>query len=207
MAITQLTDINPEHGRDALKQPHESSDLAVSVFGLHWCNDLPGTLRQISDLLVPDGLFLAAIPGEGTLNELRQSLLAVEAQMCKGASMRIDPFAEIRQVGALLQRAGLALPVTDSEQYILRYPNVRSLIEELRAMAATCVLAGDRTNLPRGFMGRLETEYRSNFSDDDGKIRATVNLIYMTAWKPHESQQKPQKPGSAKHSLANALRP
>lgn len=207
MAITQLKDDNGDYTRDILNQPDESSDLAVSVFGLHWCNDLPGTLIQISDMLVPDGLFMAAIPGGGTLNELRQSILAVESQMRQGAALRIDPFAEIKQVGALLQRAGLALPVTDSEQYVLRYPNVRALISELRSMAATCSLGGERSSLPRGFMDKLETEYRSNFSDDDGKIRATVSLIYLTAWKPHESQQKPQKPGSAKHRLENALKP
>ncbi|MGI9401707.1 MAG: methyltransferase domain-containing protein [Rhizobiaceae bacterium] len=206
ITVKQLSDENRRHDRDVLSQPAESFDLAVSIFGLHWCNDLPGTLMQISNLLVPDGLFMAVIPGHGTLQELHQSILATESQISGGATMRVDPFAEIKQVGSLLQRVGLALPVVDSEEYVLRYRDVQSLVLELRSMAATCSLAGKRPALPRDFLDRLEGEYRSKFSDEDGKIRATVNLIYMTAWKPHESQQKPLKPGSAGERLANALK-
>jgi SAM-dependent methyltransferase len=192
--------------RDKLGGQLESCDLAVSVFGLHWCNDLPGTLRQIADLLKPDGMFLATIPGEGTLNELRDSMLAVESAICGGAAMRVDPFTDIRQAGALLQRAGFALPVTDCDQLTLRYSNVRALIAELRAMGATSALTGPVRPLPRGFLDALESRYRSQYGDADGKIRVTVNLVHLTAWKPHEGQQKPLEPGSARTSLANALK-
>lgn len=192
--------------RDELGGQPESCDLAVSVFGLHWCNDLPGTLRQIADLLKPDGLFLATIPGEGTLIELRTAMIAVESAMCGGAAMRVDPFTDIRQAGALLQRAGFALPVTDCDQLTLRYSNVRALIAELRAMGATSVLKGPIMPLPRGFLEALESWYRSQYGDADGKIPVTVNLVHMTAWKPHEDQQKPLEPGSARTSLANALK-
>ncbi len=206
LSITRLQDDTGIGGRDTLGHPRESADLAISVFGLHWCNDLPGTLSQISSLLVPDGLFMAVIPGEDTLKELRQSILVVESKMTGGAAIRVDPFAEVKQVGSLLQRANFALPVTDVEEYTLRYDNVRSLVEELRSMAATCSLAGERPPLPRNFMEDLEMEYQENFSDEDGKIRATVSMIYMTGWKPHESQQQPLRPGSAKQSLKNILK-
>ncbi|MEM7463061.1 MAG: SAM-dependent methyltransferase [Pseudomonadota bacterium] len=206
LSIRQLRDNTGSGSRDALAQPTECADLAVSVFGLHWCNDLPGTLNQISNLLVPDGLFMAVIPGQGTLKELRQSILAVESRLVSGAAVRVDPFAEVKQVGSLLQRANFALPVTDVEEYTLRYEDVGSLVQELRSMAATCSLAGERPPLPRDFMKNLEAEYRENFSDPDGKIRATISMIYMTGWKPHESQQKPLRPGSARQSLKNVLK-
>jgi SAM-dependent methyltransferase len=206
ISVTKWRDEEGSGNRDELGGPRESYDLAVSVFGLHWCNDLPGTLRQIADLLQPDGLFLATVPGEGTLNELRASMLAVESAMSGGAAMRVDPFTDIRQAGALLQRAGFALPVTDCDQLTLRYSNVRSLIAELRAMGGTSALTGTVRALPRGFLDALEARYRSQYCDPDGKIRVTVNLVHMTAWKPHEGQQKPLEPGSARTSLASVLK-
>lgn len=182
------------------------ADLIVAVASLHWVNDLSGTLAQIRHALAPDGLFLAALPGGDTLTELRQSLLAAEAEVLGGASPRVAPFVDVRDMGALLQRAGFALPVTDIDRFTVRYADLFGLIRDLRAMGATGILT-DRTRRrtpPRVFFRAAEI-YAARFSDPDGRIRATFEIVSASGWAPHPGQQKPARPGSAKVRLADAL--
>lgn len=192
---------------DDLGLPQEHYDLVVSAFGLHWCNDLPGALAQIRRALKPDGLFMAALPGEGALGELRAAMIAAETGLTGGAAMRVDPVIEVRQAGALLQRVGFALPVCDLERLTLRYADASSLVADLRAMGATSALAGKLPPLPRAMPARLEAEYRAAFAQEDGRIPASFNIVYLTGWSPHESQQKPLKPGSARHKMSDFLTP
>jgi SAM-dependent methyltransferase len=184
-----------------------SIDLAVSALALQWCDDLPGALAQIRSALKPDGLMLAAFLGSDTLTELRQSFAAAEAEMKGGASPRVAPFAELRAAGALLQRAGFALPVIDQDRQVVRYDSALHLVHDLRAMGATNPLRErSRTPLTRALLMRATAIYAERFSDPDGRVRATFDVISLSGWAPHESQQKPLKPGSAKARLADALR-
>lgn len=184
-----------------------SLDLAVSLLALHEVNDLPGFLIQVRRALKPDGLFLGALAGAGTLSELRESLLAAETELSGGAAPRVSPFVDVRDAGALLQRAGLALPVTDVETVTVRYPHLFALMADLRAMGATnALLARSRMPVTRRFFQRTAEIYAERFSDPDGRIRATFAIVWMSGWAPHDSQQKPLKPGSAKASLEEALR-
>lgn len=184
----------------------QSVNLVVSPLSLHLTNDTPGAFIQVRRALKPDGLFLAAIPGSGTLQELREVLLATESEMTGGASPRVIPFADVRDIGGLLQRAGFALPVTDTETYTVRYATLFALLKDLRAMGMTNPLTGrSRKPLTRKFFLRAAEIYADRFSDADGRIRATFSIIYISGWAPHESQQKPLKPGSAKQRLADAL--
>ncbi|MBX3568798.1 MAG: methyltransferase domain-containing protein [Rhizobiaceae bacterium] len=184
-----------------------SIDLAVSLLTLQEVNDLPGLLLQIGRALRPDGLFLGALAGGGTLAELRESLLAAETELTGGASPRVAPFADLRDAGALLQRAGFALPVTDVDSVTVRYSDVFALMRDLRAMGAANALA-DRSRRPatRALFLRAAEIYAERFSDPDGRIRATFSMVWMSGWAPHPDQQKPLKPGSAKMPLARALR-
>ncbi len=183
-----------------------SVNLIVSPLSLHLTNDTPGVFIQVRRALKPDGLFLAAIPGNDTLKELREVLLATESELTGGASPRVIPFADVRDVGALLQRAGFALPVADSETYTVRYASLFSLLKDLRAMGMTNPLAArSRKPLTRRFFVRAAEIYAERFSDADGRIRATFSVIYLSGWAPHESQQKPLAPGSAKRRLSDAL--
>ena len=184
-----------------------SANLVVSPLSLHLTNDTPGTLIQIRKALKPDGLFLAALPGSGTLQELRDVLLATEVELLGGASPRVIPFADVRDIGALLQRAGFALPVTDTETYTVRYDSIFPLMRDLRAMGMANPLTGrSRTPLNRRFFMRAAELYAERYSDPDGRIRATFSIIYMSGWATHESQQKPLKPGSANVRLVDALK-
>ncbi len=184
----------------------ESANLIVSPLSLHLTNDTPGVFIQVRRALKPDGLFLAAIPGNGTLKELREVLLSAESELTGGASPRVIPFADVRDVGALLQRAGFALPVADSETYTVRYASLFALLKDLRAMGMTNPLATrSRKPLTRRFFLRAAEIYAERFSDPDGRIRATFSIIYLSGWAPHESQQKPLAPGSAKRRLSDAL--
>lgn len=184
-----------------------SINLAVSPLSLHLTNDTPGVFVQIRRALKPDGLFLAAIPGGDTLQELRDVLLQAEIELTGGASPRVMPFADIRDIGALLQRAGFALPVTDKETYTVRYDSIFPLMRDLRAMGmANPLAARSRKPLPQAFFMRAAELYADSYSDPDGRIRATFTVIYASGWAPHESQQKPLKPGSAKARLADALK-
>ena len=185
-----------------------SIDIAVSLLSLQDENDIPGMLVQIRRALKPDGLFLGAMAGAGTLAELRESLLAAEAELTGGASPRVLPFADVREMGALLQRAGFALPVTDVETVTVRYATMFDLMADLRAMGATNPLWGrSRRPATRGFFARAAAIYAERFSDPDGRIRATFSFIWMSGWAPDASQQKPLRPGSAEVSLARILGP
>lgn len=184
-----------------------SINLAVSPLSLHLTNDTPGMFVQIRRALKPDGLFLAAVPGADTLQELRDVLLQTEVEMTGGASPRVIPFADIRDIGALLQRAGFALPVTDKETYTVRYDSLFELMRDLRAMGMANPLAARSRKPPgRSFFLRAAELYAQRYSDPDGRVRATFSIIYLSGWAPHESQQKPLKPGSAKTRLADALK-
>lgn len=183
-----------------------SIDLAVSLYALHEMNDVPGMLVQICRALRPDGLFLGCLAGSGTLAELREALLAAETELYGGASPRVFPFADVRDAGGLLQRAGFALPVTDVETVTVRYDTMFSLIRDLRAMGATNALAArSRRPVSRALFIRAAEIYAERFSDPDGRVRATFSTIWLSGWAPHESQQKPLKPGSATVSLAKVL--
>ncbi len=191
---------------EALPFANETFDLAVSALSLQWVNDLPGTLAQIRRALKPDGLFLAALIGGETLGELRESLAVAESEIAGGASPRVSPFVDVRTLGSLLQRAGFALPVTDVERMTVRYPTVRALMRDLRRMAAANALAErNKKPLKRAVLARAEEIYAERFADADGRLRATFDVMWLSAWAPHESQQKPLKPGSAKMRLADAL--
>ena len=191
---------------EALPLAEASVDLAVSALALHWCDDLPGALAQIRRALKPDGLLLAALLGGDTLTELRQSLAASEADITGGASPRVAPFTELRAAGALLQRAGFALPVIDMDRRTVRYASALHLMRDLRAMgAANALVERSRRPLPRAVLARAVEIYAERFSDPDGRVRATFDVISLSGWAPHDSQQKPLRPGSAKARLADAL--
>jgi SAM-dependent methyltransferase len=197
----------PDDEREGLALAPESLDLAVSALALQSVNDLPGVLAQIRRALKPDGLLLAATLGGDTLTELRQSFAAAEAEIEGGVSPRVAPFADLRDIGALLQRTGFALPVTDVDRIVVRYDSAFALMQDLRAMGATNVLVERRrTPLRRATLLRMAAVYAERFSDPDGRIRATFEVIWLSGWAPHDSQQKPLRPGSAKASLAEAVR-
>src|SRR3954451_11351142 len=183
-----------------------SLDLVVSALALQFVNDLPGALIQIRRALKPDGLLLAALLGGETLTELRESFAAAEAEIEGGVSPRVAPFIDVRETGALLQRAGFALPVTDVERLTVRYSSPFVLMSELRRMRAPSALA-ERRRVPlrRATLSRMAEIYAQRFADPDGKIRATFEIIWLSGWAPHESQQKPLRPGSAQARLVDVL--
>jgi SAM-dependent methyltransferase len=191
---------------EALPFADGSFDLVTSVLSLHAVNDLPGVLVQIRRALKPDGLFMAALFGGETLRELRLAIAAAEAEVSGGASPRVAPFVDVRDAGGLLQRAGFALPVADVERTIVRYRDLTRLFADLRAHGETNVLAGRRTSfLPYKILDALAKEYDTRFSDFDGRFAATFEIVFLTGWAAHESQQKPLQPGSAKARLADVL--
>lgn len=197
----------PVSDTEPLALASASLDLVVSALALQFVNDLPGVLAQIRRALKPDGLFLAAMIGGETLTELRQSFAAAEAEVEGGVSPRVAPFADLRDLGGLLQRAGFALPVTDVDRTVVRYDNAFALMQDLRRMGATNVL-NERRRTPsrRATFVRMAQVYAERFADPDGRIRATFDIVWMSGWAPHDSQQKPLKPGSAKMSLADAVK-
>ncbi|WP_378948351.1 methyltransferase domain-containing protein [Mesorhizobium sp. ANAO-SY3R2] len=184
----------------------ESIDLALSLLALQEANDVPGQLIQIRRALRPDGLFLGVMAGAGTLAELRESLLAAETELTGGASPRVFPFTDVRDAGALLQRAGFALPVADAETVTVRYDTMFALMADLRAMGVTNSLT-DRSRMPatRRLFQRAAEIYAERFSDPDGRVRASFCFVWLSGWAPAPSQQKPLKPGSAQVSLAKVL--
>jgi SAM-dependent methyltransferase len=193
-------------GLETVPLPTQSVNLILSPLAAHLTNDTPGLFIQIRQALAPDGLFMAAIPGAGTLQELRDVLLATEIELLGGASPRVIPFADVRDVGSLLQRAGFSLPVIDVENYTVRYASVFGLMRDLRAMGMTNPLvARSRNPLSRAFFLRAAELYAERYSDPDGRIRATFSIVYVSGWTPHESQQKPLKPGSAQKRLSDVL--
>jgi SAM-dependent methyltransferase len=186
--------------------PAESLDLAVSLLSLHSMNDIPGMLIQIRRALRPDGLFLGALAGSGTLAELRESLLLAETELSGGASPRVAPFVDVRDAGGLLQRAGFALPVADTETIRVRYPSMFELMRDLRAMGETSILtARPRRPVPLRFFTRAAEIYAERHAEADGRIPATFQVVWLSGWAPHASQQKPLRPGSAMARLADVL--
>jgi SAM-dependent methyltransferase len=191
---------------EALPFADGSLDLVVSALALQFVNDLPGTLAQIRRALKPDGLLLAALIGGDTLTELRQAFAAAETEAEGGLSPRVAPFADLRELGALLQRAGFALPVIDSDRIAVRYASAFALMHDLRRMgAANALIERRRTPLKRATLMRMVEIYQERFADADGRVRATFEIIWLSGWAPHASQQQPLKPGSAKRRLADAL--
>jgi SAM-dependent methyltransferase len=185
---------------------HGSLGLIVSGLTLQFANDLPGTLVQFRRALKPDGLFLGAVLGGQTLAELRQAFIEAETELEGGASPRVMPMADIRDYGALLQRAGFALPVADADLVTVTYASPLALLRDLRGMGATNALVSRRkTFLRRATLLRALAIYHQRFAVDGGRVRASFEIIHLTGWAPHESQQKPLRPGSAAARLADAL--
>ncbi|HEY1980817.1 MAG TPA: methyltransferase domain-containing protein [Xanthobacteraceae bacterium] len=191
---------------EALPFGDSTLDLVVSALALHQVNDLPGTLVQIRRALKPDGLFVAALLGGETLTELRQSFAVAESEIEGGISPRVAPFADLRDLGALLQRAGFALPVTDVDRVGVRYDSAFELMRDLRRMGVTnALLARRRKPLRRATVVRMAEHYAQRFADADGRVRATFDIVWLSGWAPHPGQQQPLRPGAAKSRLADAL--
>ena len=192
---------------EALPFRDASLDLVVSALALQFVNDLPGTLIQIRRALKPDGLFLAAMIGGDSLAELRAAFTEAETEIEGGVSPRVAPFADLRELGALLQRAGFALPVTDVDRITVRYASPLALMHDLRRMGAgNALIERRRIPLRRATLRRVFEIYAEKFADTDGRVRATFEVVWLSGWAPHERQQQPLKPGSAKTRLADALR-
>lgn len=194
---------------EALSLPRGGGyDLIVSIFDLQVVNDVVGFLSRIRAHLAPDGLFIAAAIGGDSLFELRNAFLTADSTHSGGAFARVAPFMPLADAGGLLQRAGLALPVTDIETHTVRYANPFALMQEIRALGASNPLA-DRPGKPMTprLLAEAAAVYASEFSDPDGRIRATLEIIWMSGWAPHENQQKPLKPGSAQVNLKDVLGP
>lgn len=203
--FAQKIDIASFADHDRLEAQGSGFDLAVGVLSLHTLNDLPGALVQIRRALKPDGLFLAALFGGATLTELRDSFAAGEIATLGGVTPRVAPMADVRELGALLQRAGFALPVADIERTTVRYREFKTLVSDLRLMGETNALAGRHGRLSRATLAAALAHYQANHADEDGRLRATFDIVYLTGWAPDESQPKPLRPGSAKIRLADAL--
>jgi SAM-dependent methyltransferase len=187
-------------------------DAVVSNLSLQWVNDLPGVLLQIRQILKPDGLFLTAVLGGESLKELRDSLMQAELAITGGASPRVSPFIDMRDMGALMQRAGFALPVVDSDMITVDYPHALKLMQDLRGMGASNATR-NRLMIPTRREVLLEAGriYQEKYGQKKngnvtGRVPATFQVIYAIGWKPHQSQQKPLKPGSATIRLADALK-
>ncbi len=191
---------------EALPFGADRFDLATSVQLLHWVNDLPGTLAQLRYTLRPDGLLLLALPGGETLAELRAALLDAELEVEGGAGPRVSPFLDVRDAGALLQRAGFALPVVDVDRLRVSYPDPLALLRDLRAMGETNALVERRRGLRRETLARALSLYAERHGEGaDGRVTATFDIVFLTAWKPHPSQQRPLRRGSGQVDLAQAL--
>ncbi len=200
----------PEFGfvgdEEHLPLAEKSLDLFVSALSLHWVNDVPGFLAQARLALRPDGLFLGSFLGGRTLQELRAVFVQAETDLGREPGPRVSPFADAQDGAQLLQRAGFALPVADSDVVTVRYDSVFGLFRDLKAMGETASFGGQSGKpLTRTIIARAADLYAEKFADPDGRIRATFEIITLTGWSPHESQQKPLRPGSAKMRLAEAL--
>ena len=192
---------------EALPFAPATFDLVVSGMTLQWVNDLPGALAQIRRILAPDGLFVACLPGGASLVEMRAAFAQAEEEIIGGASPRVSPFVDVRDMGGLLQRAGFALPVSDVDSITLRYDSLFALIADLRAMgAANAMVQRAKTPLRRDVLMRAAQIYAELFSDPDGRVRATFEIVWLSGWAPHGSQQKPAQPGSATARLEDAIR-
>jgi len=191
---------------EALPFAPGSFELVLSAMDLHWVNDLPGTLIQIARILKPDGLFLAAMLGGSTLWQLRRVLAAAESEVEGGLSPRVSPFADLRDAAALLQRAGFALPVADSETIEVEYTSALALMHDLGAMGESNLVAERRRGLGRrATLMRAAEIYGERFALPSGRIAASFEVLFLHGWAPHPAQPKPLRPGSAAHRLAEAL--
>lgn len=191
---------------DRLSLQTATHDLVVHFFGLHWADDPIGQMVQSRLAMVPDGLFIGVMFGGDTLNELRAAMAEAEIKLTGGLSPRIAPMADLRDLGGLLQRAGFALPVADSHKITVRYPNMTALLQDLRDMGEANALIERRKTIPSpALFAEAEGIYADHFADDDGYLRATFELVYLTGWSPSDTQQKPLQPGSAQARLADAL--
>ena len=198
----------PPSPEDALNLPEAGFDAVFSLLDLQTVNDIPGHLALAAHALRPDGLALFAFFAGDTLRELRESWLAAESEIIGGVSPRVAPMIDLRETGGLLQRAGLALPVADMDSLTLRYDNAIALMQEVKSLGLSNAMTGrSRHFTSRRLLHRVAEIYQQRFADPDGRIRATVEIAWALAWKPHPSQQQPLKPGSAKARLADALRP
>jgi len=209
---TQATSLHTLPGTDlaldeeALPFADNSFDLIISLLDLHWVNDLPGALIQFNRALKPDGLFLGAMFSAGTLSELKSSFLKAEAEVGRGASPHIAPFADVRDLGALLQRAGFAMPVADQDKLTIRYQTAFHLMHDLRKMGETNALHARHKGFSlRSVFLKMAENYAQDFSGPDGRIPATFNISFLTGWAPAPDQPRPKRPGSAKARLADAL--
>lgn len=189
---------------EALPFAPASFDLALSNLSLHWANDLPGALLQIRHALKPDGFFLAAVAASGSLAELGEAMIAAEAAVTGGARPRLAPLADLRDLAGLLQRAGFALPVADLETVTVTYAEPLRLLADLRGMGESNLLA-DTAPLRRDVLLRMCEEYRARFGSADGRVPASFRIVFLAGWAPHEAQQKPLRPGTARHRLSDAL--
>lgn len=191
---------------EALVLPNPPYDLIVSIFDLQIVNDVPGFLARIRAQLAPDGLLLAALVGGDSLIELRQAFLAADAQVSGGACGRVAPFVPLADAGSLLMRARFALPVSDVETHVVRYPTPLHLMRELKQLGASNPLAERPGRMAtRGLLAAASEAYSEVAGDADGRVRATLEIVWLSGWAPHESQQKPLRPGSAKVSMAQVL--
>lgn len=187
-----------------LALPENEYDLIISVFDLHWINDLPGAFAQINKSLKPDGLFAAVLPSQGTLESLHECLVEAEIQFRSGASTRVDPFPQVRQLGDLLKRANFKLPVADVEQRTIRYSSIMKLISDLRNVGATH-MSPHTNSITKSIWDRAIVLYKERYADSDTKLPVKISCTFLSGWKEHTSQQKPLKPGTADHKLADFL--
>jgi SAM-dependent methyltransferase len=192
LADAAVTHIRIGETVDGLGEGH--FDLALSAFGLHWAADMAQALAAIRSALKPDGLLLAVIPGHGTLEELRLSLLFAESNATGNAGMRVDRFPDIAQAGAILQGAGFALPVADVERLQLRYSSAARLVADMRDLGA-CSARRSLEPLPRGIGAKLEAAYRETCGDGNGRLKVTANLVYLTGWSPRDGRHESLAPG------------
>lgn len=210
------TGLSAAHGRDRrqdivadeeyLPFAAGSLDLVLSNLSLHWANDLPGVLIQIRRALKPDGLFMAAMLGGSTLTELRHALIDAETAVTGGVSPRISPFADLGDAAGLLQRAGFALPVADSDTITVTYADTFALMRDLRGMGETNAVTARAAGFTRrAVLFEAAAHYAALFGGADGRIPATFQILYLAGWAPHDSQQNPLRPGSAGMRLADAL--
>jgi SAM-dependent methyltransferase len=203
--VARLRAVTPEPSENLGLEPR-SLNAIINLLDLTCVNDVPGVLAQMARALRPDGLLLCALLAGDSLTELRQAWLQAEERMTGGVSPRVSPMIDLRQLGGLLQRVGLALPVVDSDRLIVRYESALTLMHDIRHCGLSNMLAGrSRKFVPRALVAEAADIYHERFSDADGRVRATVEVAWATAWSPHESQQQPLRPGSAKARLADAL--
>lgn len=198
--------VNIQADEELIPAQPQSLDLILSCLTLHWVNDLPGSLIQILHSLKADGLFLGALLGGETLTELRQAMLKADMEHLGGAHPHISPFIDVRDAGALMQRAGYALPVVNTERIIVTYRDAFSLMKELKAMGENnALIKGYKALSSRHIMTNVAKIYHDMFANEQGRIPVTFDIIYLQGWAPHNSQQKPLKPGAAKMFLQDAL--